>query len=350
MAENFNFKKAEPIPEFLKIALSGPSSSGKTVSALRLALGLTRGTGKKICLIDTENNRSLKYAKFFEFDHVDFQPPFTSLRYLDVILQAEKLNYGAIIIDQMTNEHEGPGGVLEQHEDFLVRKAGDDYKKREALKFTAWIEPKRNRNKLIQNGIERINCHLILCFRAKEKTELRTKIVDGKKKIDPVNVGWSPIGGEEFPFAMLTNMILPPKSEGRPDWNLEASTINSLDNELINLLHGVQQINENLGVEMARLCGAPAKVDPMAAMRKLANEIVAEIKAAPTSADVQSVWNRRKADLEQIKTSSSTAFDALEAKMKERMATGQKTLLDPSSMGCPTCGGGDPGCPDCGAA
>lgn len=312
--EDFVFKKAVPQAEFARVALSGPSSSGKTVSAIRMALGMVRGTGKRVCLIDTENKRSLKYSKFFDFDHVDFQPPFTSDRYLEVILQAASLGYGAIIVDQMTNEHEGEGGMLEQHEDFLEAKCGNDFKKREQMKFTAWIAPKRKRNNLIQRGIQRVNADLILCFRAKEKTELRTKIVDGKKKIDPVNIGWSPIGGEEFPFEMLTNMILPPKSQGKPDWDLESSTINSLDRDLIGLLHNVQQIDENFGAELKRLINPPKDTGKTVTEKTpeqiFANNLAKDVTDCPPD-EIADLMNREEmiADLEKVKASSQAAYD-----------------------------------------
>lgn len=309
----FEFKKAEPQPEFARIALSGPSSSGKTVSAIRMALGMVRGTGKRVCLIDTENKRALKYSRFFDFDHVDFQPPFASDRYLEVILKAASLGYGAVIVDQATNEHEGEGGMLEQHENFLAEKCGNDFKKREQMKFTAWIAPKRKRNQLIQRGIQRVNADLILCFRAKEKIELRNKIVDGKKKIDPVSIGWSPIGGEEFPFEMLTNMILPPKSQGKPDWDLESSTINSLDRDLINLLHNVQQIDENFGAELKRLINPQKSTQTNSEKTPeqiFANKIAKIVSDCPPE-EIGELMNREEmlADLEKVKSSSQAAYD-----------------------------------------
>ena len=271
---DFNpFKKATMTDEYLRIGLAGPSTSGKTVSALRMASGFVRGTGKRVALIDTENRRSLKYAPMFDFDHMDLEPPFTSLRYLDALLAAEKAGYGAVVVDSLSQEHDGPGGVLEQHEAFLQKRAGDDYKKREQLKFTAWIEPKAQRNRLIQMGIQRVNCHLILCFRAKEKLELKK---NAQGKIEPTSAGWTPIGGEEFPYEMLSVMVLPPRSNGKPDWTQGNATINSLDQRFKDLLHGIQQIDENLGAEMVRLTrAAPSGPDPEIAVLKAAGAVEA---------------------------------------------------------------------------
>lgn len=328
MSEAFSYKKAEPRPEFLRIGLAGPSTSGKTVSALRMAAGFVRGTGKRVCLIDTENGRALKYAPYFDFDHVDFAPPFTSLRYLEAIKGAEKRGYGAIIVDSQSHEHEGVGGLLEQHEAFLKAKAGDDWKKREQLKFTAWIEPKSNRNKLIMQGIQPVQADLILCFRAKEKLDLTKK--DERGKVKPGSAGWTPIGGEEFPFEMLSVMILPPKSAGKPDWDAESSTINSLDKNLIALLHGIQQINEDTGAEMKRLTGA---LSPAAASTgqqtapavsehdRLAKRIQSLISASPDAGDLDALWTVDfKDDLARLKTEKPEYYDRLAKQYADRIA------------------------------
>jgi len=144
------------------------------------------------------------------------------------------------------------------------------------------------------------------------KSELRTKIVDGKKKIDPVNIGWSPIGGEEFPFEMLTNMILPPKSQGKPDWDLEASTINSLDRDLINLLHNVQQIDENFGAELKRLINPPkaATVTEKTPEQIFANNLAKAVTDCHPD-EIADLMNREEmiADLEKVKASSQAAYD-----------------------------------------
>lgn len=84
-ARNFEDRPAvrERVP--LLLGLVGPSGTGKTFSALRLATGIQRVTAGEIFYVDTEARRALHYADKFKFRHVDFKPPFGPLDYLTVI-------------------------------------------------------------------------------------------------------------------------------------------------------------------------------------------------------------------------------------------------------------------------
>lgn len=245
-----SFKKAEAGDERLLIALTGPAGCGKTVSALRIATGIVEGTGKRIAFIDTENGRAKKYAKNFDFDHCDFQPPFRPTRYEELILEADKAGYSVIIVDSVSHEHEGPGGVLEWQEEELQKMAGNDYGKRERLKMTAWIKPKQARNRLIQYALQRSKAHIILCMRAKEKTDM--KKVNGKMEVG--KSGLQPIGGEEFAFEMSITMVLPAGSQGVPDWSEKCSRINDLDGDLSGYLKNCGQLTEETGRKIKQIC------------------------------------------------------------------------------------------------
>jgi hypothetical protein len=247
----FTIKQARPVDDRLLIGIGGPQNSGKTTSALRMASGIVEGTGKRICIIDTEKERALRYAANFDFDHLNFEPPFTSLRYLEAIQQADAAGYGVIIVDSTSHEHDGPGGVLEQHEEILTKMAGNDYHKREKCKFTAWIQPKQARNRLIQFGLQRVKAHVILCFRAKEKIAM---IKNKEGKLDIVNDGYQIIGGEEFGYEMSIMFMLPPNSKGKPDWSEKASRINDLDGHLTKMLHETTQISEETGRKIRQIC------------------------------------------------------------------------------------------------
>lgn len=238
-----SFTKAQPSNTRLLIGLAGPQGSGKTVSALRLATGLLEGTGKRIALIDTENHRAEQYAREFDFDHCDLKPPFRPFSYGEKIKEASDAGYGAIIIDSMSHEHEGIGGVLDWHEEVLTAMAGNDFNKREALKFTAWIKPKQDRNKLI-HLLQRATPHVILCFRAKQKTVM--KKVAGKKT-EVSKTGLMLVGGDDYGFEMSIIAIMPSGSKGKPDWSEKQSRINDMSGDLQNIFTDFPQISEDVG-------------------------------------------------------------------------------------------------------
>lgn len=256
---DISFTQATPTDSRALIGISGPQGSGKTASALRIATGIVKNTGGDILYVDTENRRALKYADSFSFKHFDFQPPFSAERYLEVILAADKAAKpgSVIIIDSMSHEHEGVGGALEQHEAFLTQRAGNDYGKRERLNMAAWIGPKQARNKLIQSGLQRVNSYVILCFRAKEKVK-PMKNTQGKTEI--VNLGWQIIGGDEFGYEVDVMFVLPPGSQGKPDWNEGAARINDMKGDLIKVLKSTPQIDEAMGEKIKSFFSAKGSV------------------------------------------------------------------------------------------
>lgn len=216
LARTFEVKPAvrESVP--LLIGLMGPSGSGKTYSALTLAEGIQEVTGGDIYGIDTEARRMLHYADRFTFKHVQFDAPFGSLDYLAALRQCVNAGAGVVIVDSMSHEHEGPGGMLDLHEQELDRMAGNDWSKRERVKMLAWQRPKANRRALI-NGLLQLNANFIFCFRAKDT--VKPVKINGKTEIVPQ--GFMPIAGEEFLFEQTVNCLLLPKSGGVPTWRSE---------------------------------------------------------------------------------------------------------------------------------
>lgn len=188
----------------------GSSGAGKTYSALRLATGIQRVTGGDIYVIDTESRRALHYADQFTFKHVEFKAPFGSLDFLAAMRFAVKEGARVIVVDSMTLEHDGEDGYLDFHGKEVERMAGSDYAKRERVKMAAWIRPSAHRRQMI-NGMLQLNANFVFCFRAKEKT--KPKQGGGIEEL-----GFMPIAGEEFLFEQTVNMLLPPKSNGVPQW------------------------------------------------------------------------------------------------------------------------------------
>ena len=209
MTTSFRPAVREKVP--LLIGLAGGTSSGKTYSALRLAKGLAGD--KKFVVIDTENGRAKHYADDFAFDHSDLLPPYASETYTARIQEADKAGYGVIVVDSMSHVWAGEGGVLEQHDTELERRAGDDWRKREACNMAAWIQPKM-KHKAMMARLLRVRAHVIMCFRAEQKIEI-ARTDKGKMQVQPMRSpigldgldGWMPVCEKDLPFE-LTLMLL----------------------------------------------------------------------------------------------------------------------------------------------
>lgn len=244
----------------LLIALIGPSTSGKTWSAHRLAKGIARVQRKPTYGIDTENGgtRMLELADSFEFQHVPFTAPFGSLDYLAAISHCANEGAGTVIVDSMSHEHEGEGGMLDAAERDVNERVErrlrsnpnqERWKLEQSCKMSGFIKPKADRAKLIQ-GMLQLNINVILCFRAKEKV----KPVPGK---EPIILGWQAIAGDEFWYEMTTRCLLLPGANGVPSWN--TGTLEQGERAVVrrpeqfrDILRDGKQLDEDMGEAMAR--------------------------------------------------------------------------------------------------
>lgn len=214
---SFTFRPAVRENVGLLIGLAGASGAGKTYTAMRLATGIAGD--KPFCVIDTEAGRAKHYADRFHFDHGDLAPPFRPERYAEAIAAADAAGYPVIVVDSMTHEWSGDGGVLDWQEEELTRMAGDDWKKREAVKMAAWIRPKQGHKHMVAKLLQ-VRAHLILCFRAEEKIDM-VRGDDGKMKIVPKQgpggfKGWLPICEKNLPYELTASFLLTADAPGVP--------------------------------------------------------------------------------------------------------------------------------------
>ena len=212
----FTFRPAVRQNVSVLLGLSGGTGSGKSFTAMRLASGLAGG--KPFVVIDTEAGRALHYADAFRFDHGDLRAPFAPGAYLDAISAADAAGYPVIVVDSMSHEWAGDGGILDMQEHELDRMAGDDWKKREAVKMAAWIKPKMEHKRMMQRLLQ-IRAHLILCFRAEPKIEMVRE--NGKTVIQPKHTltgldGWVPVCEKNLPFELTASFLLTADAPGVP--------------------------------------------------------------------------------------------------------------------------------------
>jgi hypothetical protein len=152
------------------IGINGRTSSGKTKSALMIARGIVGPSGK-ICGVDSENGRMSHFAddsSIGGFDVIDLQPPFSPKRYYAAITAAIDAKYGICVVDSASHEWVSEGGSLDFREQWLDKKCGDDWAKRDKMNMLSWNEVAKERAPFL-NLILRCPIPLILCFRVKNK-------------------------------------------------------------------------------------------------------------------------------------------------------------------------------------
>lgn len=187
----------------LVLGLAGISGSGKTRTALELAYGLAKYDSKKIGFLDTENGRGRLYSDCLvnakkvvqRFYYGELAAPFSPDRFIEAILQFQKLGVKVLVIDTTTHEWEGMGGCHD-----IAAAAGRNGSKN-------WLVGKEH-HKRFMNIMLQCDMHIIACIRAREKVEVVDEVVDGRKKTVFKPLGIMPIQEENFMFEMTASLMM----------------------------------------------------------------------------------------------------------------------------------------------
>lgn len=184
-------RKAERRKAKIRIGLSGPSGSGKTFSALLIARGMA-SSWDKIALIDTERGSGDLYCHLGDYNVLPLDADFTPEKYIEAIRTCEKAGMEVIIIDSISHEWDGKGGLLESNEILASAKFKGNT-------WSAWSQTTPRHQKFIE-AITSSTCHVIACGRSKTDTVL----TDGKVK----KVGMKEITRDGFEYEMTLGFAL----------------------------------------------------------------------------------------------------------------------------------------------
>jgi hypothetical protein len=185
----------------------------------------------------------------------------------------------------MSHEHEGPGGVLEMQAEEHKRLGGT-----RGTQMLAWNKPKSERRRLI-NTIMQFNCNFIFCFRAKQKLKL-------EKGKEPTDLGFRPIGGDEWMYEMTLNCLLLPRTNGVPTWSpgVEGEReVVKLPEQFAHLFAADPQLTENVGEAMARWAAGGKSAGAMSAAA-----LIAEYAACSEPSEFRRLEEARKASWSSI--------------------------------------------------
>lgn len=316
----------------LLLGLVSPSGAGKTYSALRLATGFQRTNGKEIFVIDTEARRSLHYAERFKFRHVAFGAPFGSLDYLAALEYCMAKGAGTIIVDSMSNEHEGVGGMLEFHSKEVERMSKGDAARADKVKMLAWGKPKAARRRMIQSILQ-MNCNFIFCFRAREKLEI-------KRGQEPRPLGFMPIAGEEFIYEMTLNCLMLPGANGTPTWQSEEigeRAIVKLPEQFRAMFANNPQLTEDVGARLAEWAAGGSTTAVTSA-----DDLLARYAACSDAATLRALEETRGAAWSKLSKDDKARVKAASVQAADAVARAERSFADDDSDAGDDAGEPDP--------
>lgn len=175
----------------IRLGISAVSGAGKTYSSLLIARGLA-GSWDKVAIIDTENGSADLYEGLGEYNVLPLLPPYSPERYVDAIKDCENAGMEVIIIDSISHEWEGKGGIL----DISNSMTGNS--------FTNWATLTPRHQKFI-DAILQSKCHVITTVRRKQDYDL-SKDANGKTKVE--KAGMKEITREGFEYELTVNLEL----------------------------------------------------------------------------------------------------------------------------------------------
>ncbi|MFZ2800931.1 MAG: AAA family ATPase [Syntrophorhabdus sp.] len=185
-------RNAERKQAKIKMGLQAPSGAGKTYSALLLAYGLINDWSK-IAVIDTENHSADLYAHLGNYQVLAFEQPFSPERYIQAIEVCEKAGMEVIILDSISHEWEGVGGILDIHGAMMGNS------------FTNWAKVTPRHNAFVQKLLQS-SSHIIATIRSKQDYVLSEK--NGKMVPEKIGLKGVTREGLDYEFTIVLELDL----------------------------------------------------------------------------------------------------------------------------------------------
>lgn len=228
------------------ICLFGFSGCGKSNSAIKIA----RGLGGKTMFMDTETGRGRVYAEDAKgFGYAELTPPFTPERYMAAIKQVERAGFDNLIIDSVSHEWDGLGGMLDIA-DSNVTKEG-----RKVQGRAKWSV--KSRHKAFMNTMMAGRMNIIICLRAKDR--FVDRFIGDKK--ESVIDGFLPLQERNFKYDMMVQLPMPEGGKGR--YIMDETLGFKCPEMLLSAFKDGLQITEDVGKKIAEWVATGEAVDEL---------------------------------------------------------------------------------------
>lgn len=288
-----HLQQAERKRAKIKMALQGPSGSGKTYSALLLAYGIC-GNFEKVAVIDSENGSANLYAHFGKYNVLNILPPFSPEKYIEAIDTCEKAGIEVIIIDSISAEWEGNGGILDIHSNMTGNS------------FTAWGKLTPRHNSFVQ-AILQSPVHIIGTIRSKQDYIL----VERNNKMVPEKVGLKGVTRENMDYEFTLVF----------DLDIKHNATTSKDRTGLYMDKPEFRISSDTGKKIVQWCNQPPKTKPISD-----KEILCRINAC-TSVDELILLYKQHPDLQQSMLTNFT-----KKRQMLTVANDLKSIINPQNL------------------
>lgn len=177
-----------------RIALAGPTGSGKSRTALEIAASLTSdgGSARTILGIDTERNSLCLYSDKVQFKALDWRPPYDPTELARDVLEASS-EYEVVMVDSFSHFYKGEGGMLSIVDAAAARASNNT--------FSGWKQGDKAHMTIVEAMLQ-ADSHVIVTMRSKMEYILET---DKNGKQTPRKVGMAPVqrDGVEYEFTVI---------------------------------------------------------------------------------------------------------------------------------------------------
>jgi hypothetical protein len=181
-----------------RVAIDGPTGSGKTWTALEWAFVLADDS--KPLVIDTEAGSAEWYSdQFPPYRTITWSPPYDPAELAATLREADD-QHPVIVIDSLSHFWEGEGGTQDIADAAAQRDSGGN-------RFAGWKVATPALRHLVDT-IHQADAHVIATMRSKMEYVLQEDERTGKKK--PVKLGMAPVmrQGVEYEFTLIADMDL----------------------------------------------------------------------------------------------------------------------------------------------